>query len=244
MAVPIFVIALPDSRIDSERLARNNMGAYTISPGVAPKDIPDIIKTNFHVPRSKNQPRKDGLAGAFSAHYLVWKKVATLNEGAVVCESDAQQLRELPPIDELPTDTITLLGGGLQNRACNPTFDKKFFDAIKALRFGLNDFKFTWVNATAYYLPAAKAKELVAIVEGQPKHKFRSPDNWLDQRGHIGAIWFPSCFGDQGDENSNNKNSNVRHMGSDCYLSKQARDAAAKIGIALPPWGAKILEER
>ena len=53
-----------------------------------------MIKINFYVPRSKNQLRKDGLAGAFSAHYMVWKKVAMLRVGAVVCESDAQKLRD------------------------------------------------------------------------------------------------------------------------------------------------------
>ncbi len=65
MSAPIFVIAMPDSQVDRERLARNNMpGAYTISPGVAPEDIPEMIRNNFHVPRSKNQLHKDGLAGA------------------------------------------------------------------------------------------------------------------------------------------------------------------------------------
>ena len=127
-------------------------------------------------------------SGCFS-HYLAWQELVRLGQSGVVLEDDAQRVR--PDISYssamFPMDGFTLLGGAIRTPGAWARESSEFvengriMDVVTSLRPGVNRVQgFRWTNSIAYFLPLDVAKQLIALVDANPK--MRIIDIWLNSQ--------------------------------------------------------------
>jgi hypothetical protein len=182
----------------------------------------------------------DAIRSGCYSHYLAWQELVRLGKSGVVLEDDAQRVRSdiSYTSDMFPMDGFTLLGGAIRTPGAWARESSEFvenckvMDILTSLRPGVNPVQgFRWTNSIAYFLPLNVAKQLIALVDANPK--MRIIDIWLSLQKVPQYLMYPNVFIDS-DSAVSQLGSEVSHSKIDLYICAYMREAMQQKGFNFP----------
>jgi GR25 family glycosyltransferase involved in LPS biosynthesis len=187
-----FVINLDRS---TDRLQHYD-NSYQRWKGVDGKELSDddpIINKMFSPYNLKNKNQHLGKCGCLLSHKNLWEHIINnkLNNVLIV-EDDAEQISELPDINDLPKDGITYFGGFFHSINVRNTIigDIQSNDKVNKVKSN-----FRILTTLSYYIPSYDiCEKLYSELKKWEKKRFRAIDIMLSKFNMDKYYYYPAIY--------------------------------------------------